>query len=211
MNKTHLSKNIINLKICFFVGQTSKQKLTEKFWLYKCISLFAAYIWYFLSRLWHLENYIVTKGAIMAVIIGSWIYNYLCNQCLSPLRFWIPLRQGVPDTTLCDKVCQWLATGQWLSPGTPVSSTNIKTDLHHKNEILLKVALLLFKGFGFGFMVFNATFNNISVISWRSVSLVEETRVPGENHWPVASHWQTLSHNVVLRSHRYEWGSNSQL
>jgi hypothetical protein len=26
---------------------------------------------------------------------------------------------------------------------------------------------------------------------------VEETRVPGENHWPVASHWQTLSHNVV--------------
>jgi hypothetical protein len=27
-------------------------------------------------------------------------------------------------------------------------------------------------------MVFNATFNNISVISWRSVLLVEETRIP---------------------------------
>jgi hypothetical protein len=26
---------------------------------------------------------------------------------------------------------------------------------------------------------------------------VEETGVPGENHWPVASHWQTLSHNVA--------------
>jgi len=38
-------------------------------------------------------------------------------------------------------------------------------------------------------MVFNATFNNISVISWQSVLLVEETRGPGENHWPVASHW----------------------
>jgi hypothetical protein len=37
-------------------------------------------------------------------------------------------------------------------------------------------------------MVFNATFNNISVISWRSVILVEETGVPGENHGPVASH-----------------------
>ena len=37
-------------------------------------------------------------------------------------------------------------------------------------------------------MVFNATFNNISVISWRSVLLVEETGVPGENHQPVASH-----------------------
>ena len=47
------------------------------------------------------------------------------------------------------------------------------------------------------FMVFNATFNNISAISWQSVLLVEETRVPSENHWPVASQWQTLSHNVV--------------
>jgi len=28
-------------------------------------------------------------------------------------------------------------------------------------------------------MVFNATFNNISTISWRSVLLVEETEVPG--------------------------------
>ena len=37
-------------------------------------------------------------------------------------------------------------------------------------------------------MVFNATFNNISYISWRSVLLVEETRGPGENHQPVASH-----------------------
>jgi hypothetical protein len=31
-------------------------------------------------------------------------------------------------------------------------------------------------------MMFNATFNNISVISWWSVLLVEETRVPRENH-----------------------------
>jgi hypothetical protein len=32
------------------------------------------------------------------------------------------------------------------------------------------------------FMVFKATFNNISVISWESVILVEETGVPGENY-----------------------------
>jgi hypothetical protein len=44
-------------------------------------------------------------------------------------------------------------------------------------------------------MVCNAVFNNISVISWRSVLLVEETGVPRENHWSVASHWQTLSHD----------------
>jgi hypothetical protein len=38
---------------------------------------------------------------------------------------------------------------------------------------------------GIKVMVFNATFNNISVISWRSVLLVEET---GENNRPVACH-----------------------
>jgi hypothetical protein len=32
------------------------------------------------------------------------------------------------------------------------------------------------------FMVFNVTFNIISVISWRCILLVEETGVPGENH-----------------------------
>ena len=52
---------------------------------------------------------------------GSLIYNFLCNQCLSP-------------------VCQWLATGRWFSTGPPVSSTN-KIDRHDIPEILLKVAL----------------------------------------------------------------------
>jgi hypothetical protein len=35
---------------------------------------------------------------------------------------YISLRD-VFDTTLCDKVCEWLATGQWFSPDTPVSTT----------------------------------------------------------------------------------------
>jgi hypothetical protein len=46
-------------------------------------------------------------------------------------------------------------------------------------------------------MVFNATFNSISAISWQSVLMVKETGVPGENHRPVTSHLQTLSHNIV--------------
>jgi hypothetical protein len=37
-------------------------------------------------------------------------------------------------------------------------------------------------------MMFNATFYNISVISWRSVLLVKETGVTGQNHRPAASH-----------------------
>jgi hypothetical protein len=46
-------------------------------------------------------------------------------------------------------------------------------------------------------MVFNATFNNTSVISRKSVSLLEETGVPVENYQPVASDWQTSSYIVV--------------
>jgi hypothetical protein len=47
------------------------------------------------------------------------------------------------------------------------------------------------------FMVFNATLNNISAISCRSVLLMEEIGEPGENHRHVASDLQILSHNVV--------------
>ena len=49
---------------------------------------------------------------------GSWINNYIYNQCLSPLTLWIRilLRRGILDATLCDKVCQRLATGRWFSP-----------------------------------------------------------------------------------------------
>ena len=36
-------------------------------------------------------------------------------------------------------------------------------------------------------MVLSATFINITVISWWSVLLVEESGVPGENHQPAAS------------------------
>jgi hypothetical protein len=84
----------------------------------------------------------VHRGAVVVVIVYSWIYNYLCNQYLSPLTLWvrIPLRWGVLDTTLYDQVCQWLATGRWFSLGTPVSSDN-KTDRHDIAEILLKVVL----------------------------------------------------------------------
>ena len=51
-------------------------------------------------------------------------------------------------------------------------------------------------------MVFNATFNNISAISWRLVLLVGEIGVPTENH-----------HNVVLSTYTpcHERDSNPQL
>jgi len=56
-----------------------------------------------------------------------------------------------------------------------------------------------------GVVVFNTTFNNISIVSQRSVLLDEETRVPGENNLPAASHWQTLSHNISDRGGQFYW------
>jgi hypothetical protein len=44
--------------------------------------------------------------------------------------------------------------------------------------------------------------HNISIISWQSVLLVEESGVPRENQRPVVSHSQTLSHNVVSSTPR---------
>jgi len=32
---------------------------------------------------------------------GSWIYNYLCNQCLSPLMLWLWISIRARCTTLC--------------------------------------------------------------------------------------------------------------
>ena len=54
-------------------------------------------------------------------------------------------------------------------------------------------------------MMFNTIFNNISVISVISVSIIG-----GENHQPVANHEQFLSHNVVSSTPHPEWKSNSQ-
>ena len=48
--------------------------------------------------------------------------------------------RGVLDATLCDKVCQKLATGRLFSPGTSVSCTN-KSDRHDITEILLYMCI----------------------------------------------------------------------
>ena len=70
---------------------------------------------------------------------GSWIYNYLCNQCQSLLTLWVWImpKQCVLDTTLYDKVCKYLTTSYWISL---VSFTN-KTDRYDITEIFLKMVL----------------------------------------------------------------------
>ena len=74
-----------------------------------------------------------------------------------------PLNTSAIDTTLHEEDDE-----EDIVPGTPPSK---------------KVCIRWFR-----FIVFNTTFNNISVISWLSVLLVEETGVPRENHRPVTRH-----------------------
>ena len=109
------------MRFCF-LGQLTVNKTLH---IYTCTN----------KLVWH-----SIVGSSWSWSYGSWIYNYLCNQCLSPqmLRMRISIRARC--TTLCDKVCQWLATGRWFSPGTPVSTTN-NTDCHDITEILLEMAL----------------------------------------------------------------------
>jgi hypothetical protein len=65
--------------------------------------------------------------------ISKYNLNGLCNQCPSQLMLWVRISMRVRCTALCDKVCQWLATGQWFSP---VPSIN-KSDCHDITAILV--------------------------------------------------------------------------
>jgi hypothetical protein len=64
-------------------------------------------------------------------------------------------------------------------------------------------------------MMLNATFNNISVISWRSVLLAEETGVPGEHHLSQVTdkRYHTILNRIHLttngvRTHNFSCKSN---
>jgi hypothetical protein len=86
----------------------------------------------------------IREGLSWSWSYGSWIYNYLCNQCLSLLTLWVQtlfMARCTRYNILSEEVCQWLTTGIWFSLGTPVSSTKKKTDRHDIAEILLKMAL----------------------------------------------------------------------
>jgi hypothetical protein len=63
---------------------------------------------------------------------------------------------------------------KWVFVASPLGTHHYGFSLTGKSSVMV--------------MVFNANFNNISVISWWSVLLMEKTGVPGENHRPVASH-----------------------
>ena len=77
---------------------------------------------------------------------GSWIYNYLCNQCISPHASSNPAH-GEVYSILHYVIKLSVTCGRsvvFSGYSGPVSSIN-KTDCHDITEILLKVALIWFK------------------------------------------------------------------
>jgi hypothetical protein len=93
--------------------------------------------WYIYCTTDTIETIWVTWKRDVVVVIVWWLaYNYLCNQCLT-LWFRITLNA---KCTLWDKVCHRLAAGRWLSPGTPVCSTN-KPDRNDITEKVFQVEL----------------------------------------------------------------------
>ena len=81
-------------------------------------------------------------GAV--VVVFAWWLKLQLPMHSVPITTYVVIR--IPSMTrrtrytLCDKSYQWLATGRWISPGTPASSTNT-TNCYDITDILLKVAL----------------------------------------------------------------------
>jgi uncharacterized protein with PIN domain len=76
-------------------------------------------------------------GAIVIVIAWSWIYNFLCNQCLSHLTLWVRmlLMRDVLDTTLSDNDCQWIAPGQNLTILSETTNLMFKTTVWYRKQL----------------------------------------------------------------------------
>jgi hypothetical protein len=94
------------------------------------ISLFCLYCWLSLCN-----DLVIQRNILIKTLFELLWYHSGCFviQICCMLSYMTLLQRD--DTTLCDKICQWLAAGRWFSPGTTVSSTN-KTYRHNITEIL---------------------------------------------------------------------------
>jgi hypothetical protein len=126
-----------------------------------------------IAKLIHQEEEVLTWWTVPSISTGTIKSALLIGWKIRIIYMYYSISHVSHPT-----VCQWLVTGRWFSPGTPVSSTN-KTDCHDITEILLEVALntinltkymyivseykiKLYSAHG---VLIYATFNNISVIS----------------------------------------------
>jgi hypothetical protein len=99
----------------------------HSYWLFLIVSF----------NIWNYLNFLFYWGPSWSCSHSSWIYNYLCNQCISLQQLWVWTLFMVRCTryTIIDKVCQWLVAGPCFSQGTPVFPTN-KTGRHDFLDII---------------------------------------------------------------------------
>jgi hypothetical protein len=93
--------------------------------------------------IWLIYKYFFKRGPSWSWCNNSWIYNYLCNQCLSPPKLWIRTRwwRDVLNTTFYDS-WQWFASGlcELLSQTVRVGIYSTTTE-KSRNRNLAKVVL----------------------------------------------------------------------
>ena len=82
------------------------------------------------------------QGPLWSWSYGSWIYNYICNQCISPLTLWVRISLMASCTRYNIMWSRFSMTCRksMVYPDTLVSSIN-KTDHNDITAILLKVAV----------------------------------------------------------------------
>ena len=139
-----------------------------------------------------------------------WIIIVICNfkylQMIDLIDFWclMPLSTILQLYDLLERGCRWFhkffvdfQSFYFLSRIIPAYNIIIYGMNYHSD-----MQLQVFTNDWFDwFLVFNATFSNISAISGRPVLVVEEAGVPRENHRPWANNWSTLSFAAVSRVH----------
>ena len=173
--------------------------LTFDFWLplWYLYTVLNTYIYYSVTYIYDRRWYSMSKRNFNAWCMrGAWYMSKRDHWCCSRLlcmwyqlvwtslskwwveqywQFWILL---LPKSKACEKGCTIIC----------LFEINMYNETYNRTTFL-GMDWGICEMFRVRIMAFSATFNNISVISCRSVLLVEETGVPRENHWPVGSHW----------------------
>jgi hypothetical protein len=98
----------------------------------------------------------------------TWIYNYLWNQCLSPLKLWvqIPLMARCTRYNISDTVCQWLPTFQGFSPGT-----------YHRRQLVF--ATIYLENLTLTTITYSFTYSQVSLLVSLSLSMYWYSNVLG--------------------------------
>ena len=104
-------------------------------------------------------------------LYDSWIYNCLCNQCLSPLT-WV----RIPIKARCIFIVHYVLKSVTCNKSV-VFSTN-KTDRHDITEILLKVVLNTIKPTNQPYVSMTATLQVFSSISFNiNIQLIDQIHI----------------------------------